>query len=68
VPQQDRNARNAASAPGAALSRSLNLEKTDEVPQRTLDRILWRAVHGRHSTPPPPGPGAEREAPGDPDG
>ena len=47
----------------AELSQSLNFAQVDRVPQRTLDHILWQAVHGRGSAPPPPGPGAERAAP-----
>jgi YVTN family beta-propeller protein len=60
-PNIDINARNPASAPNAKLSRSLNLNHTDEVPQRVLDKILWQAVHGAKSQPPPPGPNAEAE-------
>jgi hypothetical protein len=50
--------RNPASAPNARLSKSLPLNTPDRVPQRELDKILWQSVHGRHSTPPPPGPNA----------
>ena len=32
----------------------------DQVPQGTLDAILWHSVYGADSTPPPPGPGANR--------
>ena len=66
VPKQDRLALNPASAPDAALSASLDFSKLDQVPQRLLDRILWHAVHGADSTPPPPGPNAEDQS--DPDG
>jgi YVTN family beta-propeller protein len=59
VPTQSRTAVNAANAPDAALSKSLDFGALDQVPQRTLDMILWHAVHGVHSTPPPPGPHAE---------
>ncbi|MDQ1747862.1 MAG: hypothetical protein QOD07_2125, partial [Frankiaceae bacterium] len=59
VPTQSRTAVNAANAPDAAASRALDFSKLDQVPQRTLDAILWHAVHGAHSTPPPPGPHAE---------
>ncbi len=40
----------------------------DQITQRMLDRVVWKSVHGPHSTPPPPGPGAEDESAGDPDG
>jgi hypothetical protein len=57
-PQQDLNAVNLASAADSALSRSLPWNDTDLVPQTLSDRILWHSVHGAHSTPPLPGPGA----------
>ncbi|HEX6457734.1 MAG TPA: alkaline phosphatase family protein [Thermoleophilaceae bacterium] len=60
VPAQSRLATNSATAANAALSRSLHLDHTDDVPQRELDRILWQSVHGAHSQPPPPGPNAQR--------
>jgi hypothetical protein len=50
--------RNTAASPNSALSRSLELDKPDRVPQRVLDRILWQHVHGAGSEPPPPGPNA----------
>jgi len=50
--------RNKASAPNAAFSRGLPLDRTDATPQRYLDRILWQYVHGADSEPPPPGPNA----------
>ncbi len=50
--------KNAATAPNARLSKSLRLNRTDKVPQRVLDRILWQSVHGAKSMPPPPGPNA----------
>jgi hypothetical protein len=58
VPRQDRQALNTAQSADARLSRSLDFSDLDRVPQRTLDRILWHAVHGQSSTPPPPGPNA----------
>lgn len=36
----------------------------DSITQRALDAQLWRSVHGRRSTPPPPGPGAVAEPAG----
>ena len=59
VPKQSRSALNTASSPDAALSASLDFTRLDQVPQRTLDAILWHAVHGERSAPPPPGPHAE---------
>jgi Phosphoesterase family len=50
--------RNGASAPNARLSERLNIGRTDRTPQRFLDHILWQYVHGKDSTPPPPGPNA----------
>jgi YVTN family beta-propeller protein len=37
----------------------------DQIPQRLLDRVLWKSVHGPNSTPPPPGPGAEDQSAAD---
>ena len=34
----------------------------DCISQREMDALLWRATHGEHSTPPPPGPNAVRES------
>jgi hypothetical protein len=58
VPDVDMNETNPAGAPASARSKSLPLNETDQVPQQTLDHILWKYVHGRHSIPPPPGPNA----------
>jgi YVTN family beta-propeller protein len=52
---------NTQAAPWVALSAGLSLAQVDSVPQRTLDAILWKTVHGLDSTPPPPGPNAEYE-------
>jgi DNA-binding beta-propeller fold protein YncE len=62
VPQQNRLQVNAPDAPDAALSASLDFSNIDQVPQHLLDRILWHAVYGEDSTPPPPGPHAEDES------
>jgi len=62
VPTQSRVDVNGASAPDAAMSRGLDFGKLDQVPQRQLDVILWHAVHGAKSTPPPPGPNAEDDS------
>jgi WD40 repeat protein len=61
APNIDINERNAAGAPAARVSRGLNLQHPDMVPQRLLDKILWQAVHGKGAQPPPPGPNAEAE-------
>ena len=62
VPQQNRLQVNAPNAPDAGLSASLDFSNLDQVPQELLDRILWHAVHGEQSTPPPPGPNAEDQS------
>jgi DNA-binding beta-propeller fold protein YncE len=49
-------AANRALAAGADVNQGL-----DRVPQRKLDAVLWKSVHGASSTPPPPGPNAEGE-------
>ena len=56
---------NPAGTPGARASAKLP-KCLDCIPQRRLDALLWRSVHGWDATPPPPGPnavgeGAERE-------
>jgi hypothetical protein len=50
--------RNPNTAANRALTRGYNFHTPDQVPQDVFDRILWRAVHGAHSAPPPPGPNA----------
>jgi YVTN family beta-propeller protein len=62
VPKQNRMALNGPDAPDVALSASLDFSDLDRVPQRVLDAILWHAVYGADSTPPPPGPNAEKES------
>jgi hypothetical protein len=53
--------RNTAAAPWAVVSNRLPLGEVDTVPQKQLDAILWKSVHGADSTPPPPGPNAEKD-------
>jgi hypothetical protein len=68
VPDQDRNAKNTATSAAASLSKRYDLRTTDQIPQRVLDRILWKSAHGARSEPPPPGPNAVNEPAGsDPD-
>jgi hypothetical protein len=43
------------------LSKRMGRRGVDGWPQRVLDRVLWRSVHGAHSKPPPPGPNATPE-------
>jgi hypothetical protein len=50
--------RNTAASPNARMSERLLNGRTDGIPQRWLDYILWQSVHGRDSVPPPPGPNA----------
>jgi YVTN family beta-propeller protein len=56
--------RNPPNAAAAKLSRGLPLNTPDLVPQRVLDKILWKSIHGANSTPPPPGPNASGEEKG----
>jgi hypothetical protein len=65
TPVQDLNAKNPSSGAGARAAAKLDFRTIDKVTQRTLDRMLWHAVHGQRSTPPPPGPNATPEADGD---
>jgi hypothetical protein len=58
VPHVDLTATNPADGPAAKLSERLPLSTPDQVPQRVLDKILWRYRHGRGAQPPPPGPNA----------
>ena len=58
VPAQSRTEVNPATAANAAMSRGLNFHGLDRVPQRVLDAVLWRSVHGAKAQPPPPGPNA----------
>jgi len=53
--------RNGPGAPDSMWSSTLALGQPDQVPQSTLDQILWHSVFGANSTPPPPGPGAVGE-------
>ena len=59
VPKQSLTERNTESSPGARLSKAARIgDKTDGTPQRLLDMVLWKAVHGADAIPPPPGPNA----------
>jgi DNA-binding beta-propeller fold protein YncE len=51
-------ARNPAGTAGARLAARLP-KGLDEIPQVEMDRLLWQAVHGPRSAPPPPGPNAQ---------
>jgi hypothetical protein len=50
--------RNTESSPGAAASKRMDFRKLDSMPQRYLDAVLWKSIHGADSVPPPPGPNA----------
>jgi DNA-binding beta-propeller fold protein YncE len=52
------NERNANTKANQRLAGGLNFRETDRVPQRVLDRQLWKSVYGPNSEPPPPGPNA----------
>jgi hypothetical protein len=64
-PTVDLTAKNPSTAATRRIARRYDLVHTDQVTQRVLDRMLWHAVHGRRSKPPPPGPNAQRERPGE---
>jgi phospholipase C len=53
--------RNTASSPGATASSRMNFRKLDSMPQRELDAVLWKSIHGAGAVPPPPGPNAAGE-------
>jgi DNA-binding beta-propeller fold protein YncE len=53
--------RNTASSPGAVASKRMNFREIDSMPQRALDAVLWKSVHGAVAVPPPPGPNAVDE-------
>jgi len=57
-PTWDVNEKNAAGTTAARMSAGLNLSQPDQVSQRTLDRVIWKTVHGDRAEPPPPGPNA----------
>jgi hypothetical protein len=61
TPSVSMTARNANTAANRRVSAGLNLSQIDLVPQRKLDEILWKSVHGINSQPPPPGPNAVQE-------
>jgi DNA-binding beta-propeller fold protein YncE len=53
--------------PTSAAARDVARRNTtipDRVPQRLLDRVLWKSVHGPRSEPPPAGPNAVGEGAG----
>jgi DNA-binding beta-propeller fold protein YncE len=58
TPTWDLAERNKASSAAARLSHGLNLSQPDRVPQRILDRILWKTIYGDKAEPPPSGPNA----------
>jgi DNA-binding beta-propeller fold protein YncE len=49
--------RNPSTGPGAKASAQLP-QGLDEIPQREMDALLWKSIHGWSSKPPPPGPNA----------
>jgi DNA-binding beta-propeller fold protein YncE len=67
-PKIDIEARNANTAANRRAMKGLNLKQLDRVPQEELDKLLWWAVHGHGSKPPPPGPNASGKDSLDPDG
>ena len=59
----DLTATNPKNGAGARLADRLP-KGLDRAPQRELDALLWKSVHGIDATPPPPGPNAVREGKG----
>jgi hypothetical protein len=49
--------RNPSTGAGARASAQLP-QGLDEIPQREMDALLWKSIHGWQSKPPPPGPNA----------
>ena len=45
-PTWDRNEKNPAGTAAARMSHGINLNFPDQIPQRLLDRIVWKTVHG----------------------
>jgi hypothetical protein len=65
-PTWNLNEKNPSGTAAARMSRGLNLRQVDRVPERELDAILWKTVHGDNAVPPPPGPNASgRDEAGD---
>ncbi|MBI5106681.1 MAG: hypothetical protein HZB46_17150, partial [Solirubrobacterales bacterium] len=58
---------NPSTGPGARASARLP-HGLDRAPQRRLDALLWKSVHGWHAAPPPPGPNASGKDEADEDG
>jgi DNA-binding beta-propeller fold protein YncE len=59
APTTDLGATNPDTAANRRATRGYDMTATDRVPQRVLDRQLWRAVRGQGTKPPRPGPNAE---------
>jgi YVTN family beta-propeller protein len=61
APTYDLTERNPAPAT-AFLRRAAKFHTStpDHIDQRTLDRVVWKTVHGAHSEPPPSGPNATK--------
>jgi hypothetical protein len=59
--QQNLLAKNPGGTSGARQSARLDFLHLDAVPQRKLDALLWKSVHGESSKPPSPGPNASGE-------
>jgi DNA-binding beta-propeller fold protein YncE len=64
TPSVDMTARNTAATAGARESSRLPLNQLDRIPQRTLDKLLWKYRHGPHAEAPPAGPNAVGEEKG----
>jgi Phosphoesterase family/Lactonase, 7-bladed beta-propeller len=61
TPSIDMNARNPNTATNRRLMRGVNVSTLDQVTQKKMDELLWKAVHGVSSAAPAPGPNAVPE-------
>ena len=61
TPSIDMNARNPNTATNRRLMRGVNVSSLDQVTQKKMDELLWKAIHGVSSKPPAPGPNAVPE-------
>jgi DNA-binding beta-propeller fold protein YncE len=61
VPNVDMTEVNPATSANIRATEGQPLARTDQVPQRVLDGMLWHYRHGYKSKPPPPGPNASPE-------
>ena len=58
TPTWDLTEKNQPRTAAARMSRHYRLNYPDLIPQRQLDRIIWKSIYGDRAEPPPPGPNA----------